>query len=68
MRVQLGASQRSWHGALFRLDETRFEEAASSSIASPESQVSRTAEAGRKVRASGKTHFRSYRRIFLRID
>lgn len=25
-RVQLGASQRSWHGALFRLGETRFEE------------------------------------------
>lgn len=25
-RVQLGASQRSWHGALFRLDETRFVE------------------------------------------
>lgn len=25
-RVQLGASQRSWHGAFFRLGETRFEE------------------------------------------
>lgn len=25
-RVQLGASQRSWHGALFRLGETRFVE------------------------------------------
>lgn len=25
-RIQLGASQRSWHGALFRLGETRFEE------------------------------------------
>jgi len=76
--VQLGASQRSWHGALFRLGETRFEEGRRNSHAAPSSVAwilnisNGTSPCGHRIWSfrifSGKTHFRSYGNGILRFD
>lgn len=63
-RVQLGASQRSWHGALFRLGETRFEEGRGNGRGKRHRRLNlKYLERSHLPYgpSSGKTHFRSLR-------